>query len=487
MRIQKTNRFIACGVVVVNIAYISVILSNPGYISTGSPFLKWLSVAITALAAVANLVLSYGHFNPVRAMYIETFNIMFCYMLCDVMSADVYMPYAVFAPISAFTHYGSKKRVRVPASIAFGFGLMTKIVDLNTTDKTGVSTMTYWSAIIFMLMFTMTSFVLSILTEKFNADIFGTLDDERATQQENMDKLDTILHTVTEETTAIQGQLISLGESSQRIVDSIQNVSEGTNSTVEAVEEQSRITGDIQKLVAKTSDNVTQIKEITTKVEEAIVTGTSSAGNLSSLSEEIHGTNEKVTASMAALRERTKTMQSVIDEIVAISNQTTLLALNASIEAARAGEAGRGFSVVADEIRNLSDQTKASTENIRSIISELENDALEASNVVNESVDAVAHQADFIAEINEGFGQIEAQMQELNGSVGDITGTVEQLVESNKVIVDAVSQLSAVSEEVTASTTQVLDDVVRNKESVETARQSVDAVLATADEARREE
>lgn len=476
MRIQKTNHYVSWGVFVVNLIYILTIITKAGHIAEANPAVMWGGVVFIGVATAVNIIASYGKMNVEKAMYVLIVSILVCYVVCDILSTDIFVPYMVFAPISAFTNYGNKKRIRVPAIIAFVIGVGTRIYNLLTIAKTDGNSVSYFTGIVFLLTFTMTMFVLSILTELFNADIFGTLEDQKGEQQKIMDNMAGVLSDVQDETVAINSQLHELEESSARIVESIEHVNEGMNSTVDAVVKQGEITGTIRDLVEKTSNNVNEINEISAKVQDAVQQGNSSAENLNNLSAEITKTNETVTSSMDALRARAQAMQSVIDEIVNISSQTTLLALNASIEAARAGEAGRGFSVVADEIRNLSDQTKLSTENIRAMIAELEQEAQNASDVVASSVGAVARQADYVSEINEGFGSIDVRMDELKNSIADISDTVAELVESNNVITDAVAQLSAVSEEVTAETTQVLDDAVRNKESVNSAKVSVENV-----------
>ena len=481
MRRQKTNRFISWGVVVVNTLYLLNILLNPADIAINNPALKIAGAILVVALTISNLVMAYGHTRIEWAMNSIIINVLLAFVICNALSSQVYISYLVFAPISGFTYYYSRKHIRIPAICACVFGVGTRIYDIIVYGGITEETSSMVFDAVFVVTFTMTIFVLSILSDKYNADIFGVIEDEKVVQEQNAERLAGILSTVRSETEAINVQLNDLSESSERIVVSIEEVNSGQTLTNESIEDQSRITGDIGELVTRTSQNVDQITSLARQVQTAVQNGTSRAEALSRLSADIEATNVSVTETMNALIARTRDMQSVIDEIVSISNQTTLLALNASIEAARAGEAGRGFSVVADEIRNLSEQTKGSTENIRALIAELESEAAKASEVVASSVSAVADQTEYVHQINDEFGSIDNHINELNSSVDEITDTVTHLVESNKVIVDAVSQLSAVSEEVTASTTQVLSDAVSNKDSVSSAKKSLEAVIATTD------
>ena len=118
-----------------------------------------------------------------------------------------------------------------------------------------------------------------------------------------------------------------------------------------------------------------------------------------------------------ALNARIKEVEAIIGTILDISDQTTLLALNASIEAARAGEAGKGYAVVADEIRKLSEETKASSEQITDIISKLSTDVGNASMSMQRSIESSQQQNDNFASLSNKVNQEFAPISEEDGEL----------------------------------------------------------------------
>lgn len=154
------------------------------------------------------------------------------------------------------------------------------------------------------------------------------------------------------------------------------------------------------------------------------------------------------------LTSRVNDVQDIVRFILQISNQTNLLALNSSIEAARAGEAGGGFAVVANEIRQLAEQTQNASNNITQIISELNNDTNLVKESISKSVESVLKQNEMIDSTDRRFADIHAEMRELANNVKNTEQSMQSILNATVAISDSVSQLSATSEEVAAASTE---------------------------------
>ncbi|KUM43395.1 hypothetical protein AR540_23975 [Pseudomonas sp. EpS/L25] len=152
----------------------------------------------------------------------------------------------------------------------------------------------------------------------------------------------------------------------------------------------------------------------------------------------------------------------VVDVIRGLADQTNLLALNAAIEAARAGEAGRGFAVVADEVRALAHRTQASTQEIEQLISSIQEGSSQAENAMDAAVDLAGTTLDAAAKAN-------AALQLINRSVGEIS-------ELNLVIASAAQEQAQVSREVDQNLLNIRNLSVQSNESALEVTRSSEAL-----------
>ncbi|MBY8974121.1 methyl-accepting chemotaxis protein [Pseudomonas sp. P867] len=217
---------------------------------------------------------------------------------------------------------------------------------------------------------------------------------------------------------------------------------------------------------------VEQAVEHAGQASQQIVRGQESVGRaqleISQLASRINGT-ESTVQSLAVQAEQ---IGSVLEVISSIANQTNLLALNAAIEAARAGEQGRGFAVVADEVRSLAQRTALSTQEIKTIIEGLQHgsrEAVEAMQASREGVERCVQDSQLAVQMLRAVGEDIAHIDQLNGR---IVATTREQTSANLEIVERLQSVQSIAQ----STADDVETLARSSERLPPIAVRLDAL-----------
>ena len=273
-----------------------------------------------------------------------------------------------------------------------------------------------------------------------------------------------------------------LDDATAAALETMQSVSDTNTDNAKAIENQTVMTGNIQNMIVKTSNEASQMAEIAKDSLKLVTKGNDDVEVLKRKSTAISDYNKEVMSSINNFVNSAIAVKNITDKITGISSQTNLLSLNASIESARAGEAGRGFAVVADEIRQLADETQALTNEINTIVVELENNAQSAKEMVESVVESVAEEDELIDASKASYEQLIEKFNDLYESVTMTQKELSRVVESNDAIVDSISQLSASSEEVAASMEMAVELSNNNMKKTKDTTQLINSLVETVSE-----
>jgi len=290
-------------------------------------------------------------------------------------------------------------------------------------------------------------------------DEFGRLADSLNKMSENLKHMiekvawnAQVVASTSEELTASAEET---GKATEQITLSIAEIAAGSDLQVKRTVESSATVSEICTGMVHISESVQSVANSSQEASDKAIAGnevvSKAMGQMNLIHQRISVTGNIVNS----LGEKSKEIENIITLITSISNQTNLLALNAAIEAARAGEQGRGFAVVADEVRKLAEQSSQAAGQVRSIISEIQTETSRAIDAMQDGTVALNDGLTMVNQTGTAFDDIQRATQELSILTKEVSEQIKAVNEGMEKMVFAIGEVTNICEQSSSQTQMV--------------------------------
>ncbi|QPC45747.1 methyl-accepting chemotaxis protein [Mangrovibacillus cuniculi] len=283
-------------------------------------------------------------------------------------------------------------------------------------------------------------------------DAFGQMVSNLRSTVQSVDHVGTEVNEFTEEITS---QMNILSESSNQIAISTDELSRGSQSISVDIQQAAELVGNMRNAFLQSVQNSKDSTDLSSHALQSVSTGKETIVKQLELTEKMTAASREIKSSIDQFSSFTNKIEEAATSVRGIAEQTNLLALNAAIEAARAGEAGKGFAVVADEVRKLAEDSSKATQSISDMLAQMKegiNDIVESANL-GETLSS--NQALSMSDTEKSFSNIYTNVTSVFEQLKDLSNKLETANAMSEDVLAAVENVSAITEETAAGTEEI--------------------------------
>ncbi|MFJ7973396.1 methyl-accepting chemotaxis protein [Psychrobacillus sp. NPDC096389] len=293
-----------------------------------------------------------------------------------------------------------------------------------------------------------------------NKDELGDLANGLNTMTANLKEVLNSVSNSAQQVAATSEELTASSEqtsrASEEITESIQQISSGQESQLFGMQEAKNSVSQISSSITGITTNIKELNDLSIETSKVSDSGNEVILQTVEQMNQINNQSTATTEAMLVLERKSQEIGEIINVITGIAEQTNLLALNAAIEAARAGEHGKGFAVVADEVRKLAEESGNAAKNISSLISEIQDNTKHTVQTATEGKLAIESGMKYVSNAGKTFEKISDDINLINNKLSFISGEIQEINSNTEVLVTEVNKTKDVTEKSTDYTQNVV-------------------------------
>ncbi len=245
------------------------------------------------------------------------------------------------------------------------------------------------------------------------------------------------------------------GRAATDIARAIEDVAHGAERQAQMIDSARASVQEATALVRASSEQAGQTAQLAARARETAQHGLSAAAHADEAMRSVKDSSQVVSGAIGELAARSEEIGAIVQAIAAIAEQTNLLALNAAIEAARAGEHGRGFAVVADEVKKLAGESQVATREISGLIGAIQAETARTVTLVDEGARQIADGTAVVDQAREAFLALGRAVDDIATGVEQIAAAAEQASQSTATTQQSIGEAAVVAERSSAATEEV--------------------------------